>query len=338
VNRKTTESGEPLLLTIPNNVAPDRADKTLSQLLSGEMTRSALSRLIKDGAIMLDGKPIRSSTIVKPGQVVSVRFKVRVEQGPAFSYSGADPLILFEDLHVIVLDKPAGLVVHPGAGTLGPTLMDILIEHRPSMVGVGEPGRWGVVHRLDKDTSGVMIAAKTAIAHQDLSEQFRRHSIGRVYMTLVRGAPKSGSGVIDKELGRSRTDRKKMSTITNKGRIAVTNWLVKERYGEICLLEIRPETGRTHQIRVHLASIGLPILGDRVYGTRAKKQVSSGPLLNRLALILKRQALHASFLALKHPTTGQIMEFSTQLPADMSGAIEICRGSERGRTSDPSSN
>ncbi len=335
LNRKTPESNEPFLLIIPDNIAPDRADKTLSQLLSGQMTRSALSRLIKDGFIMLDGKPIRSSTVVKPGQEVSVRFKVKVEQRPAFSQSGADPLILFEDDHIIVLDKPVGLVVHPGAGTRGPTLMDILIEPRPSMVGVGEPDRWGVVHRLDKDTSGVMIVAKTAIAHQDLSEQFRRHSIGRVYMALVRGAPKSEFGVIDKELGRSRTDRKKMSTITKKGRIAVTNWLVKERYGEISLLEIRPETGRTHQIRVHLASIGLPILGDRVYGTRAKKQASSERLLNKLALILKRQALHASFLAFKHPTMGQVLEFSTQLPADMLESIEICRGSERGRTSDP---
>ncbi|MCX5874094.1 MAG: RluA family pseudouridine synthase [Deltaproteobacteria bacterium] len=325
MNRKPPEINGRSHLIIPAHVLPDRADRMLADVLSGMMTRSSLSRLIREGLITSDAKRIKPSTVLKPGQEVTIEFNAIVEQPSAPVNTVPHPVILFEDDHVIVLDKPAGLVVHPGAGTREPTLMDILVACRPGMIGVGEHDRWGIVHRLDKDTSGVMIVAKTILAHEDLSAQFKVHSVGRVYMALVRGAPKSEAGVIDKELGRSRSDRKRMSTVTRKGRLAVTSWRVKDRFGPVSLLEIRPETGRTHQIRVHLASVGLPILGDRVYGTRAKKKLHSDRLSNKLASILKRQALHAAFLSFKHPDTGENLDFYSDLPSDMLEAIRICR-------------
>jgi 23S rRNA pseudouridine1911/1915/1917 synthase len=247
------------------------------------------------------------------------------EEAPEIAGPSVDvpePNIVFEDNDIIVIDKPAGLVVHPGAGTRTPTLMDLLVKSRPEMIGIGEPDRWGIVHRLDKDTTGVMVAAKTMVAYQELSDQFRKHSIGRVYMALVRGNPKLDFGAIEKELGRSRTDRKKISTVTKKGRSAVTHWMVTYRYGSVSLIEVRPQTGRTHQIRVHLASIGLPILGDRIYGIPTRRQKSRDPLIRRVGLVLKRQALHATFLAIIHPVSGQALEFSSGLPEDMQAAIK----------------
>jgi 23S rRNA pseudouridine1911/1915/1917 synthase len=325
LNRKPHEINGRYHLIIPVDAAPDRADRALAELLSGVMTRSSLSRLIRDGLVTSEAKRIRPSTLVKPGQEVTIEFNSIIEKAATIPCAIPHPVILFEDDHVMVLNKPAGLVVHPGAGTREPTLMDILVESRPSMIGVGEHDRWGIVHRLDKDTSGVMIVAKTILAHEDLSAQFKVHSVGRIYLALVRGTPKSQAGVIDKELGRSQSDRKKMSPVTRKGRLAVTSWRVKEGFGRVSLLEIRPETGRTHQIRVHLASVGLPILGDRVYGMRANNKPHSDQLLNKLGSILKRQALHAAFLSFKHPATGETLDFSSDAPSDMSEAIRICR-------------
>ena len=324
MNRRPPESKVPSRLVVPDDVIPDRADRLLADLLSGVMTRSSLSHLLKDGFITWESKQIKPSTTLKPGQEVVIDFESRGAPPAVSVDTKCQPVIIFEDDHVIVLDKPAGLVVHPGAGQQSQTLMDILVESRPTMVGIGESSRWGIVHRLDKDTSGVMVVAKTLIAHEGLSAQFRRHSIERVYLALVRGNPGLDSGVVDKELGRSRSDRKKMSTVTRKGRRAVTSWRVKERYGPVSLLEIRPQTGRTHQIRVHLASIGLPILGDRVYGSRVRKLVSGDQLLSKLTAILKRQALHAAVLAFKHPVSGLLIEFSSGLPGDMLNAIKIC--------------
>jgi len=231
--------------------------------------------------------------------------------------------ILFEDADVIVVDKPAGLVVHPGAGRQTNTLMDILISTRPEMIGVGESGRWGVVHRLDRDTSGVMVAAKTALAHAALSTQFREHSIHRVYLALVRGNPGEDSGRIDVGLGRHTKDRKKISTSTAKPRHAVTTWKVQQRFGGLTLLQVFPETGRTHQIRVHLASVGLPVLGDPVYGRTRKKGASADPVVKKSLQIMKRQALHATILGFVHPRSYQPMEFSSPMPPDMAEVVEL---------------
>ncbi len=222
-----------------------------------------------------------------------------------------------------MVDKPPGVVVHPGAGRPSNTLMDVLISTRPEMKGVGEPGRWGVVHRLDRDTSGVMVFAKTAAAHTALSAQFKAHSIHRVYVALVRGNPGQDSGVVDAALGRHVKERKRMSTTTGKGRRAVTRWRVKERFGGLTLLVVYPETGRTHQIRVHLAFIGLPVAGDPVYGKSRGKGGASDPKVRKPLEILKRQALHASVLGFTHPKSQKYVEFFSPLAADMAEAIRM---------------
>jgi len=312
-------------LIVPQTAEPSRADKLLADLFTGKLTRSSLSRMIRTGQILVDAGKIRPSTIIRPGQAILIKIPDKDENNAVTFDAGPEPTILFEDDNLIVLEKPPGLTVHPGAGKEAPTLMEILVKSRPEMIGVGESGRWGIVHRLDKDTSGIMVVAKTQTAYEGLSDQFRRHSTGRVYMALVRGAPNSETGIVDRELGRSRSDRKKMSTVTRKGRAAITCWSVKERYDGICLIEIRPQTGRTHQIRVHLASIGLPVLGDRVYGVGSRKQKTTDPLRNQIRLILKRQALHAAFLAFKHPVTQNELQFSSGLPTDIEEVIRMLK-------------
>ncbi len=221
-----------------------------------------------------------------------------------------------------MVDKPAGIVVHPGAGRPSNTLMDLLMSSRPEMKGVGEPGRWGVVHRLDRDTSGVMVFAKTASAHAALSAQFKAHSIHRMYLALVRGNPGEESGIVDAPIGRHIKDRKRISTKTAKSRHAVTRWTVRERFGGLTLLEVYPETGRTHQIRVHLAFIGLPVTGDPVYGKLRGKGGVADPKLRKALEVLKRQALHAAVLGFIHPRSLKHVQFSSPLPEDMAGAIE----------------
>lgn len=229
-----------------------------------------------------------------------------------------------EDEDVIVVDKPPCLVVHPGAGRPSATLMDALVAMRPEMIGVGEAGRWGVVHRLDRDTSGVMVVAKTVRSHVSLSAQFKEHSVHRIYLALVRADPGEDAGVVDAPLGRHAKDRKRISTRTSKPRRAVTRWRVLQRFGGVTLLEITPETGRTHQIRVHLASVGLPVAGDQVYGKLRARVAGLNAVRNKAIAGLKRQALHAAVLGFIHPGTSQYVEFSSPLPEDMRKAIEAC--------------
>jgi 23S rRNA pseudouridine1911/1915/1917 synthase len=316
----------PPFIVIPLGIAADRADKTLSDLVSGDVSRSAMARLMRAGRIRVNDTPVRPSTTLKPGD--------RVEILPSASRSDASEEpelpavpIIFEDDDVIVVDKPPGLVVHPGAGRTSGTLMDVLVASRPHMIGVGEPDRWGIVHRLDRDTSGVMVVAKTAHAHAVLSGQFKEHSIHRIYMALVRGNPSEDQGIIDAELGRHAKDRKKISTATRKGRRAVTRWKVIERLPGMALLEITPETGRTHQIRVHLASRGLPVAGDEVYGKARKNTANVAPEVRKLSECLHRQALHAAVLGFAHPADSRYVEFSSPLPQDMTQALAICRKS-----------
>lgn len=273
--------------------------------------------------MLVRGRTISPSTVLSPGDEIKILPEKMIAtsspeiEAPSFG-------IIFEDEDLIVVDKLPGFVVHPGAGRPSNTLMDVLISTRPEMKEVGEPGRWGVVHRLDKDTSGVMIFAKTVAAHAALSAQFKAHSIRRVYVALVRGDPGQESGLVDAEIGRHVKERKRMSTTTGKGRRAVTRWRVKERFGGLTLLEVYPETGRTHQIRVHLAHIGLPVAGDPVYGKMRGKGGLADPRPLRALEVLNRQALHASVLGFTHPRSQKYVEFFSPLPADMVGAIEIC--------------
>jgi 23S rRNA pseudouridine1911/1915/1917 synthase len=319
----------PASVVIPEDVTPGRADKILSECFSESPSRSSLARLMKQRLVMRDGVAIRPSTLLNPGDVVEF---LRREEETSATKPQAIPqfAVIFEDEDIVVVDKPPGLVVHPGAGRTSGTLMDALVDARPEMIGVGEPERWGVVHRLDRDTSGVMVLAKTARAHSALSSQFKSHSIRRIYLALVRGNPGQDQGMIDAPLGRHSKDRKRISTTTAKPRRAITRWKALRKFTGFTLVEVKPETGRTHQIRAHLASVGLPVAGDPVYGRSRKKRGWSDRTVRRVESILKRQALHASVLGFVHPRTSEYVEFSSALAGDIAEAIKAARSLEPG--------
>jgi 23S rRNA pseudouridine1911/1915/1917 synthase len=241
------------------------------------------------------------------------------EATPSSLEPEAIPLVIaYEDADLIVLDKPPGLVVHPAPGHERGTLVHALLHHCESLSGVGGVARPGIVHRLDKGTSGLLVVAKSDAAHRGLSDQFRAHSVEREYLALVRGAPRVASGRIDAPISRSASDGKRFTTRgSRRSRAAVTYWTLGERLVEHSLLRIRPQTGRTHQIRVHLASIGLPIAGDPLYGGGRRAARSIG---------LERQALHAGTLGFEHPVRGGKLRFEAPLPPDLRNALERLRG------------
>jgi 23S rRNA pseudouridine1911/1915/1917 synthase len=222
--------------------------------------------------------------------------------------------VLFEDEHLLVVDKPAGLVVHPAAGNLDGTLVNALLHHcTGKLSGIGGVARPGIVHRIDKDTSGLLVVAKTDVAHEGLARQFAAHSVDRRYLAIVSGLPKAAEGSVDAPLARSATNRKKMAIVEgNRGKRAVTHWKRVKTLRDAALVECRLETGRTHQVRVHMASIGHPLLGDQVYSRSGK---THGKLLNELGF--HRQALHAAELGFTHPVTKHRLSFSSPMPPDM---------------------
>ena len=308
-------------------VAPDDAGTRLDRVLAarlGELSRTRLKALILDGAVTAGGRALDDPGYkVKAGEVLSV---VVPPPEPAEPKGEAIPLsILYEDDKVIVIDKPAGLVVHPSAGHQTGTLVNALIAHcGDSLSGIGGVMRPGIVHRLDKDTSGVMVAAKTDRAHKALSAQFADHGrtgdLERGYLAFVWGVPDRPRGTIDAPIDRHPHSRDKMA-VRKGGREAITHWEVKARYlgadGKpvASLIECRLETGRTHQIRVHLAHLGHPILGDSTYGTGYRTKAARLPPPARAALeTLGRQALHAYLLAFQHPDSGEILRFQSELP------------------------
>lgn len=310
-------AGEDLTAALPDSLAGQRLDKVLAPLFP-DLSRARLQALIGEGRLSLDGQPITdASRKARAGTyVLSVP-----PPAPADPEPEAIPLsILYEDEHLIVVDKAAGMAVHPAPGTPNGTLVNALLHHcGASLSGIGGVARPGIVHRLDKDTSGVMVAAKSDVAHQGLSKLFATHDIDRLYVALTRGAPSPASGTIDTQLGRSPGDRKKMAVLKSGGRRAITHYRVEAAFGPqdkplAARVACRLETGRTHQIRVHMASKGSPCLGDPVYGASQ----AAGPVREQVAAAgLKRQALHAALLGFVHPVTGQTLRFETPLPPDM---------------------
>lgn len=308
-------------VTLSSLSGGERVDRFLSDCLHG-FTRAAIQKAITGGLVLVNGRKVKAACRLHAGDNVDVTLP---GQEPLTLRPEAIPLdILFEDDDVIVINKQPGLAVHPGAGRKSGTLVNALLNHTLNLSTGGDSRRPGIVHRLDMDTSGVMVAAKNDASHANLSEQFKAHTTKRRYLALVRGPMKDDEGEIEKPLGRSPSDRKKISTRARKKRKALTRFRVLARYGGISLLELMPETGRTHQIRVHLASIGRPVVGDTLYGWEGKRDtpLNLPPLATKLLRKAHRQCLHAAFLAFTHPVSRELMEFEAPPPPDMSGIIE----------------
>jgi 23S rRNA pseudouridine1911/1915/1917 synthase len=298
----------------PSGGEPMRLDLFISRQLEGE-TRAAVQRLIEGGNVLVDGYPVRSSLKLKGGEQVTVEIPEPVVAEPK---PESIPLeVLYEDHDLIVINKPAGMVVHPGPGNSSGTLVNALLAHCSDLSGIGGELRPGIVHRLDKGTSGVLVVAKNDRAHQGLSAQFRVHSVKRIYQALVFGNPQEDSGKIEGIIGRHPTERLRQSLKARNGKHSVTRWRAKERFGRITLMELRLETGRTHQIRVHLTESGFPLLGDPLYPDGGRSNNLADPRLKKMITSLGRQALHARTLGFIHPVTGEYLEFSTPLPDDL---------------------
>jgi 23S rRNA pseudouridine1911/1915/1917 synthase len=306
-------------------VAPDEAGLRLDAWLARRLpalSRSRLQALIGAGRVRLDRAPVRAAQRVRAGQSAVVTVP---PPAPAEPQPEDIPLrVVYEDDCLLVLDKPAGLVVHPGPGTARGTLVNALLARVSDLSGVGGVLRPGIVHRLDKGTSGLMLVAKNDAAHGALARQFASRTVKKEYLALVHGVPARASLEIDAPIGRDPANRKRMSTRAPRGRAARTSCSVAERFDGAALLRVVIHTGRTHQIRVHLASIGHPIVGDAAYGgtrTPSARKASAREALQSLA----RPALHAARLAFTHPRTGERREFEAALPADIAEVLAALR-------------
>ena len=298
-------------------MAPAQAGARLDQFLAQSLgwSRARLQKLLKAGLVQINGIAKPAAYRVRAGEAVTVQVPA-----PAPSQLSPEPLaleIIFEDRDLLVLNKPPGLVVHPGAGHRKGTLLNALLHHCPELKEIGEVSRPGLVHRLDKDTSGLLVVAKTALAHQALVSQFAARETKKQYLALVWGLLSEPEGIIDKEIGRHPTARQRMSVHARRGKAAVTRWRVLQEFpGPLTLVELSPETGRTHQLRVHLASEGHPVLGDATYGGGVSR-LAGAPKLQGLRPLVHRQLLHAWKLTVTHPRTGERMSWEAPLPEDI---------------------
>lgn len=296
----------------------DRLDRFLARELN--MTRSQLKRLIQDGHVLLNGKLARPSSWVEAGALVQLSLPPAVPS--ALEPEPMELEIIYEDEEVLVLNKQAGLVVHPGAGHLRGTLVNGLLAHCPGIRGVGGFERAGLVHRLDKDTTGAMVVAKTERAHRSLSLQFKERKVSKHYLALVWGLVPQDRGLVELSLGRDLRDRLRISTRARKAREARTGWEVLARLGRVTWLKARPETGRTHQIRVHLACMGHPVVGDPLYGGKTRWKTLSPGKDREVLEKVERQLLHAWRLCFHHPLTGEGLCFQAPIPDDLAWALQ----------------
>ncbi|WP_395331578.1 RluA family pseudouridine synthase [Novosphingobium sp. BL-8H] len=299
--------------------AGGRLDKALAE--ASGLSRERIKALMGEGRVTLSGKPAAQASLkVEPGTPFAIAVPAAI---PAEAIAQDIPLnVVFEDEYLIIVDKPSGLVVHPAAGNLDGTLVNALLHHcRGQLSGIGGVARPGIVHRIDKDTSGLLVVAKTDRAHEGLAVQFADHSIERAYRAIVAGKPIPVSGTVTGSIGRSNTNRKKMALVEEgRGKHAVTHYRTIEALKGATLVECRLETGRTHQVRVHMSSIGHSLLGDPVYG---RTPPAIRPVVQRLGF--HRQALHAAELGFVHPVTGETVRFSSPLPDDMRALIDELR-------------
>lgn len=305
--------------------APARLDKALAEATG--LSRARVQGLIDEGRVDVAGKTATAASM-KVAEGTPFRIIISAAM-PAQAAAEIIPLnVAYEDAHLIVVDKPAGMVVHPAVGNITGTLVNALLHHcRGQLSGINGVARPGIVHRIDKDTSGLLVVAKSDAAHEGLAVQFAAHTVHRRYIAVTAGHPSPAEGTINARVGRSDSDRKKMTVLPNissRGKTAITHYKVLERLNEAAVIECRLETGRTHQVRVHCASIGHPLLGDPAYGRTPK---SLRPVLERLGFA--RQALHAAELGFVHPVTGENIRFSSDIPQDMAELIDELRDSNR---------
>ena len=294
-----------ITLTISHGQKGQRLDRVLALALPA-FSRARLQTLIRDGFVTVNGKPARPRDVVRTGDGIEVR-EPEIEKSEA--QPEAMPLdVLFEDDDLLVLNKPAGLVMHPGAGHQHHTLVNALLAHCKNLSGIGGKERPGIVHRLDKETSGALVVAKNDATHRDLSKQFAARTMGKIYLALVAGMPRKTAGVIDKAIERHPVHRQRMSIARRQGRSAKTEYRVIRSSGDVSLVECTLHSGRTHQIRVHLHDLGHPVLGDKLYGGKRAGNFA-------------RQMLHAWKLSFTHPRSGEQITFEAPIPPDFAEAM-----------------
>lgn len=297
--------------TIGAENAGQRLDVYVAQLCP-EMTRNWVQKLVEMGSILVDSQQVKASFKLKPGHKVQISIP---EPEPVAILPEAIPLdVVYEDQDVVVVNKPQGMVVHPSTGNYSGTLVNALLYHCHDLSGINGMMRPGIVHRIDKDTSGLLMVAKNDMAHAKLAEQIKDRQVTRKYLALVHGNLPEPKGMIDAPIGRDTKDRQKMAVVHHNSKPARTHYIVLHRYGEYTLVECKLETGRTHQIRVHMAYLGHPVVGDPKYGPRKPHLTDKG------------QFLHAAVLGFEHPRTGEYIEFQSPLPADMQQILDTLAG------------
>lgn len=286
-----------------STITGEQAGKRLDVVICGldpEFTRTRVQKIIENGGVTVNGKPSRSNHKVHEGEIVVLHIPNPEKLEVKAEKISLD--VIYEDHDLLVVNKPQGMVVHPAAGNYSGTLVNALLGHCTDLSGINGVIRPGIVHRIDKDTSGLLVVAKNDKAHVNLAEQIKEHTVLRKYIALVQGNINELKGIIDAPVGRDTRDRKKMAVVTRNSKHAVTRYRVLERFGDYTLVECTLETGRTHQIRVHMSYLGHPVVGDPVYGQR-KNQMG-----------LRGQALHAFALGFRHPVSGELMQFESDLP------------------------
>jgi len=301
--------------------AGERLDRWLAAVMP-DLSRARLQAIITGGGVLVDGRVGRPSLRLKTGQAISVRLPA---PQPAVPLPEDIPLaVVYEDRHLLVVDKPAGLVVHPGAGRATGTLVNALLHRVRDLSGIGGVVRPGIVHRLDRGTSGLLVVAKDDASHLALSRQFSGRTVEKEYLAVVLGVPRAAEGTIDVPIGRDPVHRKRMSVRAPRGRAARSTYRLVEALDGAALLRVRIATGRTHQIRVHLAALGHPVAGDVTYGGR-RPPASRRPEARAALEGLSRPALHAAHLVFTHPASGERVSFSSPLPADLEALLAVLR-------------